>query len=87
MTRKEETNQAAQEYIHSTLVDSPHIRTTAFRAGAEWADKTILDKVCKFINENFATCRDDYDETHVESYEFDSVEDLIEDIKRLIEEE
>ena len=55
MTRKEEIEQAAEEYNKSMswqweAPNYPH--KEAFIAGAEWGDRTILDRVCDFIKIN-----------------------------------
>ena len=49
MTRKEEIEQASIEY-HT----KPHHEAVKddFLRGAEWADKTMLDKVCEWIETN-----------------------------------
>ena len=44
MTRKEERKQAAKEY--GCLFYGP------FLNGAEWADKTMIDKAVKWLEEN-----------------------------------
>ena len=51
MTRKEEINQAAHKYINSDVVSSgnEHLAFGDFINGAEWADKTMLDKVCEWL--------------------------------------
>ena len=54
MTRKEEIEQAAEEYYNKVkyLSDLSALPITTFKAGAEWADKTMLDNVCDFIKIN-----------------------------------
>lgn len=52
MNRKELRDSAAQEYIRRTLVDSPHIRTSAFKAGWDEADRTLIDKAVKWLYEH-----------------------------------
>ena len=51
MTRKEEINKAAHKYINSDVVSSgnEHLAFGDFINGAEWADKTLLDKVCEWL--------------------------------------
>lgn len=50
MTRREEiVTQAARE--QSKLYESPDWRA-GFVSGAMWSDKTMLDKVCKWLKEN-----------------------------------
>lgn len=54
MTRKEEIKQAAEEYYDKVkyLSDLSASPITTFKAGAEWSDKTMLDKICDFIKIN-----------------------------------
>lgn len=49
MTRKEQIEQASDEYIKSTLVGSDYFKKSAFKTGAEWADKTMIDKACEWL--------------------------------------
>lgn len=50
MTRKEEiVNQAVKE--QSQLYQPPEWRA-GFIAGANWADKTMLDRACEWLKEN-----------------------------------
>lgn len=54
MTRKEEIKQAAEEYYDEVkyLSDLSATPINAFKVGAEWADKTMLNKVYDFIIAN-----------------------------------
>lgn len=54
MTRKEEREQAAKDYYNKVkyLSDLSAFPIAAFKAGAEWADRTMLDKVYDFIIAN-----------------------------------
>ena len=51
MTRKEEIEQAAEEYYNEVkyLSDLSAFPIAAFKAGAEWADGSMIDKVCKYL--------------------------------------
>ena len=51
MTRKEEIEQAAEEYYNEVkyLSDLSAFPIAAFKAGAKWADGSIIDKVCKYL--------------------------------------
>ena len=53
MTRIEETLKAADEYIHKRVYEEDMGYTgevfPVFIGGAEWADKTMLDKVCEWL--------------------------------------
>ena len=63
MTREQEIKQASIEYTYknrpmcigggafSEVMDEMN-RNHAFEEGAEWADATMLDKVCKWLGEN-----------------------------------
>lgn len=44
MNRKEEIKQASNEQL-----DNSRYYRVAFCEGAEWADKTMIDKVCNWI--------------------------------------
>ena len=48
MTRKEEIKTAARLYSPNNA----HHTADTFEYGAEWADKTMIARVCKFIEEN-----------------------------------
>ena len=49
MTRKEEREQAAEDYYNEVkyLSDLSAFPIAAFKAGAEWADRTIIEKLNK----------------------------------------
>ena len=60
MTRKEQIEKAATDYINSDAVSPMNMQLAFgdFINGAEWADKTMIEKACKWlINIDF----DDYD--------------------------
>lgn len=60
MTRKKEIEQAMKESVAETIYASgwgitpqaTDLLECAFTKGAEWADATMLDKVCKWLKEN-----------------------------------
>ena len=54
MTRKEEIEQAAEDYYNEVkyLSDLSAFPIAAFKAGAEWSDRTMLDRVCEWIETN-----------------------------------
>ena len=54
MTRKEEREQAANAYAVEAYYNDvdKNVGFADFLVGAEWADKTMLDKVCEWINEH-----------------------------------
>ena len=47
MTRKEEIEQAAHNY--ALYFPKDYVKENDYIAGAECADKTMLDKVCKYL--------------------------------------
>ena len=51
MTRKEEREQAAWNYINSKNVKSENEQLAFgdFINGAEWSDKTMLNRVCEYL--------------------------------------
>lgn len=49
MTREEERLEQAKFYIDKGVKDS-HIH---FLRGAEWADSTMIDKACEWLEETF----------------------------------
>ena len=60
MKRREEIEKAATNYINSDAVSPMNMQLAFgdFINGAEWADKTMIEKACKWlINIDF----DDYD--------------------------
>lgn len=55
MTRREEINQQAEEYRQPYRDGGYHLSSKdirdAFEEGAEWADKTMIDKACEWLQE------------------------------------
>lgn len=49
MTRKEEREHAAKQSIKGDSFEDGCIGKGYFIIGAEWADRTMLDKVCKYL--------------------------------------
>lgn len=75
MTRKEEIEQAAEEYYDEVkyLSDLSAFPIAAFKAGAEWADRTMFDKVCKVIEKilpNYVELNYVFDEISVNYHKF-----------------
>ena len=60
MTRQQEIENAMKESIAETIYASgwgmtpqaTDLLECAFTKGAEWADRTMLDKVCEWLKEN-----------------------------------
>lgn len=55
MTRRKEIEQAAFNYINSDAVSPMNMQLAFgdFINGAEWADKTMIDKACEWIYNNW----------------------------------
>jgi len=51
MTRKEEIQQAALE-LYPIIYSSSRERD-AYVQGAEWADKTLLDRICEWVKKHY----------------------------------
>lgn len=53
MKRKEEIEKAAFNYINSDAVSAENMQLAFgdFINGAEWADKTMIDKACEWLKE------------------------------------
>ena len=54
--REEEINQAAKEHAKSSLVGSLYYKESSFKQGAEWADKTMINKACEWLLEHTSCC-------------------------------
>jgi hypothetical protein len=57
IAREEQIKQAEIKYSNDTLFDGCDYigqvaKQEAFIAGAEWADKTMIDKACKWLSDN-----------------------------------
>lgn len=52
MTREKEIEQAMKESVAGITPQATDLLECAFTKGAEWADATMLDKVCKWLKEN-----------------------------------
>jgi Zn ribbon nucleic-acid-binding protein len=56
MSRKDEIEDKAIDFRHSILYFTSardmKVAYKSFKSGAEWADATMLDKVCKWLKEN-----------------------------------
>ena len=87
MTREEEIRQAAGKYFDDYMDGLKGEVLTVdetFEDAAKWADKTQVERVLKFIFENF------YDHPHVNGHictdAFDSLEELEEELIKVMEE-
>lgn len=72
MTRSEEIKQRAEEYRQPYRDGGYHLSSKdvmdAFEEGAEWADKTIIEKACKWLFENVYDYLNPEDQERVESF-------------------
>ena len=69
MTREEEIRQAAAAYIlemHGEINEDSDV-AEGFREGAKWADKTMIEKACKWLinidfdgDRNFRDCDESF---------------------------
>ena len=84
MTRKEEIKQAAEEYYNEVkyLSDLSAFPIAAFKEGAEWADRTMIEKVCEWLEDNIY----DYLYINRDFNEADYKNELIEDLRKAMEE-
>lgn len=80
MTRKEEIEQAAKQSIKGDSFEDGCIGKGYFIIGAEWADKTMLDEICEWIEDNIY----DYLYINRDFNEADYKHELIEDLKKAI---
>ena len=84
MTRREEITQSAKnKYPYIKGLPQSASNQAVFIEAAEWADKTMIDKACDWLNQN------------VEKYEsvtkmgympFSLIEDMINDFRKAMEE-
>ena len=89
MTRKEEREHAAYDFVNtdSVTVDNHILAFNFFIKGAKWADKTMLDKVCKVIEEmlpNYVELNCVFDEISVNYHKFKN--NFISDLRKAVEE-
>ena len=84
MTRKEEIDKEANSFANTVSLGEQEIAKTwsAFMSGAEWADKTMLDKVCEWLEDNIY----DYLYINRDFNEADYKHELIEDLRKAMEE-
>ena len=52
MTREEEIEKASKEFAYNVSSIRPELNVDSFKQGAEWADKTMVEKVCEWLEEN-----------------------------------
>lgn len=51
MTREEEIEKASKEFAYNVSSIRPELNADSFKQGAEWADKTMIEKACKWLED------------------------------------
>lgn len=82
MTRKKEIEQAAHNY--ALYFPKDYVKENDYIAGAEWADKTMLDRVCNWLKENM--CFTTGIAHGIVGYQCAAIECFINDLRKAIEE-
>lgn len=92
MTREEITNsrvcqvtKAALEYYKEHHQDKDIDLTDAFKAGFEYADRTMIDKACEWFNKNLFEVINGMHSVSVMSVKDLSLEGFIKDFKKAME--
>ena len=86
MTRENDIINAAWDYFqdldshHFHLLPHCNPQTDAFEAGAKWADETMIDKACDWLEDT------DFDMEYWNSEEGFCKRDFIEDFRKAMEE-
>ena len=59
MKRKEEINKVANDRIKAEAMDKEWVLCyfDAFTTGANWADRTMIEKAIKWMEENLSVCK------------------------------
>ena len=84
MTRREKIEQAAFNYINSDVVSPENMQLAFgdFINGAEWADKTIIEKACEWLDQNVVKYESG---TRMGYIPFSFIEDMINDFRKAME--
>lgn len=92
MTREEITNsrayqatKAALEYYNEHHQDKDIDLTDAFAAGAKWADKTMIEKICDWLKDQLVDNQDNCGYAVVSTFDTTTVEEFICDFKKAME--
>ena len=91
MTREEQIHIAMKESVTETIYSSGYGFTTkatdlleaAWEKGATWADKTMIDNVCKWIEQH----QEDYNKYDAWKGDYIDVDALINDFKKSMQNE
>ena len=82
MTRKEQREHAAHNY--SLHFPKDYVKENDYIAGAEWADKTIVDNICEWLNNNLT--EENYLEFDEDGFPSINKKSIINDIRKIKEE-
>ena len=87
MTRKEEIDKEANSFANTVSIGEEEIAKTwsAFMSGAEWADRTMIEKVYDFIRINAYKYRQLKFVKNKATFDF-RTDKLIEDLRKAMEE-
>ena len=87
MKRIEEISKAARKSAdnHTENVRDWAEHRIGFFAGAQWADRTMIEKACEWLEQHANDYADVLHENEDESYAFVCVEELISDLKKTME--
>lgn len=80
MTREEEIRQVAINHI----CDDTEQLLVLFEEGAKWADKTMIDKACEWLENNFV-CFLQGAKRGIYSNQFVTVNEMVDNFKRTME--
>ena len=91
MTREEQIKTAEKDYFNNTYFDGCDYigevaKTEAFIAGAKWADKTMSDKACKWLDDNFMNLMWGNTRSVYAGGNFATVDEMIENFRKAMEE-
>ena len=98
MTREDEIRSAAsdhRDWVCCGFIDFvADARSDSFAEGARWADKTIVDKACEWLNKTLYIHKEEIEDKHwntTNTFEwvtsdFESVEEFIKEFRKAMEE-
>ena len=95
MTREEEIHKIAntistnigKDVDEDYICNDEYDFTIGFECGAKWADKTMLDKACEWLEEKLLCAEDHYPTLEFLSIiEYNSLKELINDFRKSMEE-
>lgn len=86
MTREEEIKHQASEFAFSISSIRPELNRDSFIEGAKWADKTMIDKVCKWLDDNFMDLIWGRTRSVYAGGNFEDVDEMIENFRKAMEE-